>query len=180
MTRTVRHLIAVLLLTLAGVSAAACSSTDGSTPSPESHSHEPYTAPPGVLDADGPDAVMTRALSSIYSWEPVTDTSPTDALRRTSDQLTDAALRSAQTPGAGVRASAEWSAWCQAGDLVTARVTDPHTTIVSPTKAFGHATVIQTVLHVDGGATPYQRFTANVQLAHTPGGWKVSTYPSTQ
>jgi len=114
----------------------------------------------------------------MFSWEPVTDTSPTDALRRTSDQLTGAALRSAQST-TRVRTSAEWQAWRAAGDLLTARVDGTQVTPITSDKAMGRATVTQTVLHLDGGSTPYQRFTATAQLVRTGTGWKLATYPDT-
>lgn len=162
------------------VSAAACSSDDShhspAPSSPHSHSDEDYSGTPGLPDAGAPTGVLSTALTTMFSWEPVTDASPTDALRRTSDQLTGTALRSAQST-AQVRGTVEWAAWRDAGDLLTARVDDAHTVALSPDAVMGRATVTQTVLHLDGGSTPYQRFTTTTRLVRTAGGWKLATYP---
>jgi Mce-associated membrane protein len=116
----------------------------------------------------------------MFSWEPVTDDSPTDALRRATPHLTGEALKSAQTPDArGVHSSAEWAGWRASGDLITARVSDAQATVAGPGRAFGHATVTQTVLHLNGGSTPYRSFTVNAQLRQDEGVWKLATYPET-
>lgn len=180
MTRTAATTFAVAMLTvLALLGITACGSSDDEHTHADHHEHgEHYTSPPGIVDADAPSGALTRALSAIYSWEPVTDDSPTEALRRAAPHLTGDALRSAQAPDAsGVRTSAEWAGWRTSGDLITARVTDAQATLTSPGKAFGRANVTQTVLHVNGGSTPYRSFTVTAQLRQVEGTWKLATYP---
>lgn len=170
--------IAVILVVM--LVAVGCGSNEPeSTPTTgQAHNHdEDYTGTPGLPDADAPTGVLNTALSAIFSWEPTTDSSPTDALARSSNYLTGAAATSARDTTNTVRASAEWGAWRQAGDLITARVDNAQATVINPAKAVGRATVIQTVLHLDGGSTPYQRFTAAVELVRTADGWKLATYP---
>jgi Mce-associated membrane protein len=174
--------IALLMLYWAVLGLAACSSThDDEQPHPEHDHGEHYTSPPGVVDATAPAAALTRALSAIFSWEPVTDTSPTDALRRATPHLTGDALRSAQTPEArSVRTSPEWAGWRTSGDLITARVDSAQATITGPGEAFGRATISQSVLHLGGGSTPYRSFTVTAQLRQIEGNWKLATYPDAE
>lgn len=176
-SRSTTALAAVIaVMALLGIAACGSGGDDGHT---HDHEHgEHYTAPPGIVDAQAPSGALTRALSAIYSWEPVTDDSPTEALRRAAPHLTGDALRSAQAPDAsGVRTSAEWAGWRTSGDLITARVTDAQATLTSPGKAFGRATVTQTVLHLNGGSTPYSSFSVTAQLRQVEGTWKLATYP---
>lgn len=161
--------------------AAGCSSDDQTgTPPNTAHQHdEDYSGTPGLADAAAPTGVLNTALTTIFSWEPVTDTSPTDALQRSAPQLTGAAAASARDGNrAQIRTSVEWTAWHDAGDLITARVEGAQATLLNPDKAVGRATVTQTVLHLDGGSTPYQRFTAAAELVRTADGWKLATYPT--
>lgn len=177
MTRTSATTFAVAVLTvLALLGVTACGSgSDG--PPPAEHG-EHYTAPPGIVDTQAPSGALNRALPAIFSWEPVTDDSPTDALRRAIPHLTGEALKSAQTPAArGVRSSAEWAGWRASGDLITARVTDAQATIFRPGTAFGRAVITQTVLHLNGGSTPYRTFTVTAHLRQVQGTWKLATYP---
>ena len=46
-------------------------------------------------------------------------------------------------------------------------------------RAVGTAVVIQTVMHRDGGTTPYRTFSATAELRHEDGKWKLATYPTT-
>lgn len=179
MTRTPATTFAVAVLTvLALLGITACASSDDHRPHTDHEHGEHYTAPPGLVDAQAPSGALTRALAAIFSWEPVTDKSPTDALRRAAPHLTGDALASAQTPDArGVRTSTEWAGWRSSGDLITARVTDAQATLTSPGEAFGRANVAQTVLHLNGGSTPYRSFTVHAQLRQVEGTWKLATYP---
>ena len=179
MTRTPATTFAVAVLTvLALLGITACGSGDDHPPHTEHEHGEHYTAPPGLVDADAPSGALTKALAAIFSWEPVTDDSPTEALRRAAPHLTGDALRSAQAPNAsGVRTSAEWAGWRASGDLITARVDSAQATITSPGTAFGRATVTQTVLHLNGGSTPHRSFTVTAQLRQVEGTWKLATYP---
>lgn len=179
--RSPRALCALVAVTALLSGAAACSSggdDQHGAPPAHSHSDEDYHGTPGLPDAHGPTGVLTTALGQMFSWEPVTDAGPTDALIRTKPMLAGAALASANAPAhPQVRMSAEWASWRASSDLVTARVDSAQATTITPDKAMGRATVTQTVLHLDGGSTPYQRFTVTTQLVHTSGGWKLATYP---
>ena len=182
MTRTsnlATTLALALVLVMAALGIAACASDTKDHPAAEQHDHgEHYTAPPGLINAQEPAGALTTAAAAIFSWEPVTEDSPTDALRRATPHLTGEALKSAQTPDArGVRSSAEWAGWRTSGDLITARVTDAQATISRPGTAFGRATVTQTVLHLNGGSTPYRTFTVTAHLRQVQGTWKLATYP---
>lgn len=179
MTRTPATTFAVAVVTvLALLGITACGSGDDHPPHTDHEHGEHYTAPPGLVDADAPSGALTKALAAIFSWEPVTDDSPTEALRRAAPHLTGDALRSAQAPNASrVRTSAEWAGWRASGDLITARVDSAQATITSPGTAFGRATVTQTVLHLNGGSTPYRSFTVTAQLRQVEGNWKLATYP---
>lgn len=169
---------AILVVMLIAVGCGSDGQT-GSTPSTAHQHDEDYSGTPGLADAAAPTGVLTTALTTIFSWEPVTDTSPTDALGRSATQLTGAAAASARDGNrAQLRTSVEWTAWHDAGDLITARVEGAQATMLGPTKAIGRATVTQTVLHLDGGSTPYQRFTAAAELVRTADGWKLATYPT--
>ncbi|MBA4023914.1 MAG: hypothetical protein C0482_16265 [Gordonia sp.] len=154
-----------------------CTSTNEPSATGQDRPYEHYSAPPG-LPAGDPATVLTTALAATFSWEPVTDDSPTDALRRAVPHLTGDALKSAQTPDVrGVRSSAEWTGWRASGDLITARVTDAQATISRPGTAFGRAVITQTVLHLNGGSTPYRTFTVTAHLRQVQGTWKLATYP---
>lgn len=165
---------ATLIMVIAGCTSGG-SDDDGHHPDEHGPS-EHYSAPPG-LPAGDPATVLTTALAAIFSWEPVTDDSPTDALARAQDHLTGEALASARAPGRGVRASAQWQGWRTSGDLISARVENAQATITSPGRAIGQATVIQTILHRGGGATPYRHVTALVRMALVDGQWKLAAYP---
>lgn len=175
------RLLAVLAAAVALIMAiAGCTSTDNEPSATDhDHLHEHYSAPPGLPTGETA-TVLTTALSAMFSWEPVTDDSPTDALRRATPHLTGEALKSAQSPDArGVRSSAQWAGWRASGDLITARVSDAQATTTGPGKAFGRATVTQTVLHLNGGSTPYRSFTVTARLRQDADVWKLATYPET-
>lgn len=170
--------LAVAVALLVAIAGCTGNAADDGHQADEHGPHEHYSAPPG-LPAGDPATVLTTALAAIFSWEPVTDDSPTDALARAQAHLTGDALTSAREPGRGVRASAQWQGWRTSGDLISARVTDAQATITSPGKAFGRARVIQTVLHLSGGSTPYRTFTVTAQLRLVHGTWKLANYPDT-
>lgn len=181
--RSRRLMLAVtaLLAALSLAAVAGCGHDDNPAASPSSGDvDEYYAGPPGPADAAEPSGVLRQVLGVIFSWEPVTDSSPTDALRRAAPQLSGEALRSATAPPAtGVRQSPEWGAWRTASDLIVARVDDARATLITADRALGHATITQTVLGVNGSSTVYQRFSATTQLTRVRGQWTVSTYPQT-
>jgi Mce-associated membrane protein len=171
---------ALVLLYWAVLGQAACSSNSNDDEHHRpNHDHvEHYSTPPGLPTAGAPEGALTSVLSTMFSWEPVTDVSPTDAWRRAAPRLTGHALASAHSPdAAAVRPSAEWGRWRSSGDLITARVQNPQATITGPGTAFGRATITQTVLHQGGGSTPYRSFTVTAQLRQVEGIWKLATYP---
>lgn len=174
---TVLATAVALIMAIAGCTSTSTDSEPSATD--HDHLHEHYSAPPGLPTGETATA-LTTALSAMFSWEPVTDDSPTDALRRATPHLTGEALKSAQAPAVrGVRSSAEWAGWRASGDLITARVSDAQAAITGPGKAFGRASVTQTVLHLNGGSTPYRSFTVTVQLRQDKDVWKLAAYPET-
>ena len=173
MNRRIRRAATALAVVLTLATAAACSESDPPT------AHDDYgTVTPGVPDAGSVDQVFTQALSTIYSWQPTSDRSPTDALIRAKGFLTGDALRAAESDGV-VRPSAEWGAWARSGDVVTVAIANAHTIDRVGGAATGSAVVTQTVLHRDGSTTPYATFTVTAEL-RDQGGWKLATYPTRQ
>ena len=173
MTRQIHRAATSLVIALALATAAACGDSDAPA------AHDDYgTVTPGVPAAGSAEQVFTQALSTIYSWQPSTDRSPTDALLRAKSLLTGDALRAAEATGA-VRPSAQWGAWARSGDVVTVAVSAARTIARTDTTATGTAVLTQTVLHQDGSATPLATFTVTADL-RDDGGWKLATYPTQQ
>lgn len=171
-----RHLLAVFAIVLIAA-LAGCSGTDTTDPAHGHDDHgEHYSSPPGLPDRAEPIGVFTTTVTTMFSWQPATDTSPTDALRRTRATLTGQALASADSP-ATVRPSAQWGAWKHSLDVITARVDNASAVLISPQKASAHGTVTQTVLGIDATVTSYRKFTVTAELVHIDGHWKVATYP---
>lgn len=169
-----------LLAAVAVIAVAGCGRDDTPAAPSSGDIDEHYQHTPGPADAAEPSGVLREVLGVIFSWEPVTDSSPTDALRRAAPQLSGDALRSATAPPAtGVRQSPEWGAWRSASDLIVARVDNARATLITADRALGQATITQTVLGVNGSSTLYQRLSATTQLTRVRGQWTVSTYPQT-
>ncbi|MAU83111.1 MAG: hypothetical protein CME34_14845 [Gordonia sp.] len=170
------HLLVVLAIVLIAA-LAGCSGSDDTTEPAHDHDHgEHYSSPPGLPDRAEPIGVFTTTVTTMFSWQPATDTSPTDALRRTRATLTGQALDSANS-SATVRPSAQWGAWKQSLDVVTARVEGASAVVISPDKASARGTVIQTVLGIDATVTSFRKFTVTADLVRVDGQWKVATYP---
>ncbi|MFT4398107.1 hypothetical protein ACLTEW_24590 [Gordonia lacunae] len=171
-----RHLLVVLAIVLIAA-LAGCSGSDDTTEPAHDHDHgEHYSSPPGLPDRAEPIGVFTTTVTTMFSWQPATDTSPTDALRRTRATLTGQALDSANS-SATVRPSAQWGAWKQSLDVITARVEGASAVLISPDKASARGTVIQTVLGIDATVTSFGKFTVTADLVRVDGQWKVATYP---
>lgn len=172
------HLLVVLAIVLIAALAGCSGSSDDTTePTPGHDDHgEHYSTPPGLPDRAEPIGVFTTTVTTMFSWQPATDTSPTDALRRTRATLTGQALASADST-ATVRPSAQWGAWKQSLDVVTARVDNASAVLISPQKASARGTVTQTVLGIDATVTSYRKFTVTADLVRVDGHWKVATYP---
>ena len=170
------HLLVVLAIVLIAA-LAGCSGSDDTAEPAHDHDHgEHYSSPPGLPDRAEPIGVFTTTVTTMFSWQPATDTSPTDALRRTRATLTGRALASADSP-ATVRPSAQWGAWKHSLDVITARVEGAAAVLISPQKASAHGTVIQTVLGIDATVTSFRKFTVTADLVRVDGQWKVATYP---
>jgi Mce-associated membrane protein len=170
------HLVAVLAIVLIAA-LAGCSGSDDTAEPAHDHDHgEHYSTPPGLPDRAEPIGVFTTTVTTMFSWQPATDTSPTDALRRTRATLTGQALASADS-SATVRPSAQWGAWKQSLDVITARVDNASAVLISPDKASARGTVIQTVLGIDATVTSFRKFTVTADLVRVDGQWKVATYP---
>ena len=172
-----RHLLVVLAIVLIAALAGCFGSDDTAEPAHGHDDHgEHYSSPPGLPDRDEPIGVFTTTVTTMFSWQPAIDTSPTDALRRTRATLTGQALDSADS-SATVRPSAQWGAWKQSLDVITARVEGASAVLISPDKASARGTVIQTVLGIDATVTSYRKFTVTAELVRIDGQWKVATYP---
>ncbi|QHD88468.1 hypothetical protein GR168_23605 (plasmid) [Gordonia sp. JH63] len=170
------HLLVVFAIVLIAA-LAGCSGSDDTTEPAHDHDHgEHYSSPPGLPERAEPIGVFTTTVTTMFSWQPATDTSPTDALRRTRATLTGQALDSANSP-ATVRPSAQWGAWKQSLDVITARVDNASAVLISPDKASARGTVIQTVLGIDATVTSFRKFTVTADLVRVDGQWKVATYP---
>ena len=170
------HLVAVIAIMLIAA-LAGCSGSDDTTEPTHNHDHgEHYSSPPGLPDRAEPVRVFTTTVTTMFSWQPATDTSPTDALRRTRATLTGQALAAADSP-ATVRPSAQWGAWKQSLDVITARVDNASAVLISAEKASAQGTVTQTVLGVDATVTPLRTFTVTAELVRVDDHWKVATYP---
>ena len=161
---------------MVAVAAIACGTSN--TDTVPRHDDDYGTVVPGVPDRGSAESILTQTLSTIYSWQPGSDRSPTDALIRAKQFLTGAALSAAEVTST-VRASAEWGAWDRSGDVITAVVTRAQAIPRANGEAIGTAVVMQTVMHRDGGTTPYRTFTATTELRQEDGNWKLATYPTT-
>ena len=175
-TRTTRFAAALALF--AGILAACATDPDQPTSPTPSHSEHYNSGEPGPVAATSPVGVFTSAVTTIFSWQPATDASPTDALRRARAELTGEALASANSE-ATVRPSAQWQGWASAQDVVLARVDKVTAVTVTADRAVGRGTVVQTMLGVDGAITPYRTFDATADLIRVDGTWKLATYPRT-
>ncbi|MBF6302441.1 hypothetical protein IU459_33610 [Nocardia amamiensis] len=131
---------------------------------------------PQPATASAPEAAE-QALAAMFTWQPVTDTSPGAALPRARSWLAGDLARAADSPPApGVRELPEWAVWRRSGDIVTAHADAEiandcdwqHCTIV--------ATVTQTVLHRDGTSTPYRDMRIHARTQHNTEGWRVTGY----
>ncbi len=106
------HLLVVLAIVLIAA-LAGCSGSDDTTEPAHDHDHgEHYSSPPGLPERAEPIGVFTTTVTTMFSWQPATDTSPTDALRRTRATLTGQALDSANS-SATVRPSCNSRGRCE-------------------------------------------------------------------
>lgn len=173
--------LAALVVVLAGCSDS--SGPDEPTPGPSAghdHGHELPGAPDPATA--GPDVVAAHALSMMFTWQPVTDPSSGEALRRAAPWLGGdlAAAASSTQPAALERPDPRWAAWRRNGDVVTAtadvdagHIPDTRTTAVRL------VTVRQRTLHADGDTTPLSPMRIDATLSHTDSGWRLTAFTVT-
>ncbi|MFZ2512748.1 MAG: hypothetical protein WAW85_16840 [Gordonia sp. (in: high G+C Gram-positive bacteria)] len=168
-----RTLLAVLALLAIGLSAACGSPDEGLS------GHDDHTGVPGP-ETVTPEQVSERWLSTVYSWRPVTDSSPTDALVRGRD-LATGVLAEPNPPRVSLANPAwpQWDSWRAGKDIITARVSAVSTQPIGSHTAQVSALVEQTVLHTDGESTPLQTLEVTVTVLQLESGlWRVSDYRS--
>ncbi|MCD7053112.1 hypothetical protein LRS58_20560 [Rhodococcus sp. BH2-1] len=150
---------------------------DDTTPGAGTDAHVHITEAPAEAE---PAEVAERALSTIFSWQPVSDASPGAALTRAEPWLTGTLAESAAAPtDPNVRPLPQWGGWKSSGDVVTATTSAQPPTVATDTKVILPVTVTQTVLHADGSSTPYSKNTIRTVVVATPDGWKVTEFTLT-
>ncbi|MEV0773643.1 hypothetical protein [Nocardia salmonicida] len=155
-----------------------CGDTESSDhPHPPGDAHVHIEGPtPENADAG---TAATMALTAMFSWQPMSDASTGAGLARAKPWLTGTLASSADAPPAtGIRPLAEWAAWRASFDIVTANVTvdqiDGDGDVDQ--QALVRATVIQTVQHTDGSATPYRVMHVAAAMDRTNNGWRLASY----
>ncbi|WP_331723003.1 hypothetical protein [Nocardia sp. NBC_00511] len=150
----------------------------GPNPSPPVPGSDSAFAPGGAA-ADTAQSAAETALTAVFTWQPVTDTSSADGLERAKPWLTGELLAAADTRGDTERAIPQWASWRAARDVVTA---SPATTAVhaaSGRSAQVEVQVHQTVLHPDGSATTYRQMDITATTAMTAVGWRLAGFTIT-
>lgn len=164
--RTLAALALTIMVVLAG-----CSSPD---PDPGNGADD-HTGTPGPQNSVLAD-VVTSWLTAVYSWQPGSDRSPTDALIR-ARQWATGTLADPDPPRVSTRPDPQWQAWRSSGDVVTATIDDLDVIKQSPITATASARVSQIALHTDGDSTPLPKLTVTVSLKQLESGdWKVTDY----
>jgi hypothetical protein len=132
----------------------------------------------GTPETASPETVAGRALSAMFSWQPVIDPSPGAAMGRALPWLGgDLATEASMPPAEGIRPLPSWQLWKQSGDVISASATvEPEPVHSTPEKQTWRVQVRQTVLHADGSSTPYSHQTMSADLEHTDSGWRLVSY----
>lgn len=132
----------------------------------------------GTPETASPETVAGRALSAMFSWQPVIDPSPGAAMGRALPWLGgDLAKEASMPPAEGIRPLPSWQLWKQSGDVISASATvEPEPVHSTPEKQTWRVQVRQTVLHADGSSTPYSHQTMSADLEHTDSGWRLVSY----
>lgn len=166
-----RRMLALAAVSLAAVMVlAGCSSSEPEKPGRDNHSGTPGPQNTGISE------VTTSWLSAVYSWQPVTDRSPTDALIR-ARQWATGTLADPNPPRVRTRANPEWQAWATSGDVITATIDQLEVIKLTPVTATASARVSQVALHEDGDSTPLPKLKVTVSLKQLESGhWKVADY----
>lgn len=111
-------------------------------------------------------------FSSLLSWNPSYEQSPSDAMRNTEGRLTGSL---AEAAGDTQPTPKLWDAWKRSGDRVvaTVNVTDKD---IKGSSATVNVHWKQDVLHPGGEHTPYASGTATLALEKVEGVWKLADY----
>ncbi|WP_020109777.1 hypothetical protein [Nocardia sp. 348MFTsu5.1] len=143
------------------------------------HDHNPElpdVADPATAD---PSIVAAQALSLMFTWQPVTDPSSGEAVRRAAPWLGGdlAAAASSILTATPERTDPRWESWRRSGDVVTATadVDSGHIPDTTDT-AVRLVTVRQKVLHADGDTTPLAPMRMEATLTRTNDGWRLTDY----
>lgn len=133
-------------------------------------------APGDVSDRTKPgDDVIVKALDTIFTWHPGTDTSTIDAYRRAAPLLTQS-LSDKSSAGSDVRPSAQWQDWARRKVSVNATtfiVAGEHPAD-TPDRIERTAVVTQTVVDPGAGSRTLTPLNAFVVAVRTAVGWRVS------
>lgn len=133
-----------------------------------------------ITDPLAPDnatitAATEQAFRAMFTWQPVSDNSPGDAVLRARPWL-GGELADTSGRDTNVRLPADWQAWRQSGDLITATAAVTDEVSTTGTTAVRSVRVVQNVMRPTGETVPYAAFTARAELTRTDGGWRVTAY----
>lgn len=145
------------------------------TSSDHGSDHDHAIADPLAPDSADIDATAEQALRTMFTWQPVSDTSPGDAVLRAQPWL-GGQLAGASGRDTSVRPPPDWQAWKRSGDLVSATAAVIDSLSTSDTTAVRTVEVTQNVLRPTGDTARYATFTARAELARTENGWRVTGY----
>ncbi len=172
---------ATLAVMLAGCSTGDPGSSPAHAPSAGSDHGHAVSGPPDPATAD-PTVVAAQALSMMFTWQPVTDPSSGEAVRRAAPWLGGdlAAAASSTLTATPERPDPSWESWRRSGDVVTATadVDDGHIPDTTST-AQRLITVRQKTLHADGDTTPLTPMRVQATLTRTDHGWRLTDYTVT-
>lgn len=121
------------------------------------------------------DAATEQAFRTMFTWQPVSDSSPGDAVLRAQPWL-GGKLAAASGRDTDVRPPSDWQAWKRSGDLVSATAAVTDTISTTGTRAVRHVAVVQSVMRPTGDTTAYATFTVRAELSHANNGWRVTTF----
>lgn len=171
--------LGVVLGVAAAVLLAGCGSDTSAPPSGTDAHIRIDPVDPQALTAEG---VAQAAMNAILSWQPATDTSKSDALRRAQPWIGVPLAKKVGTPEptpAGLRPDAQWEAWKRSGDTLTAACRIPGDTPAHPDGM--HTVVVdvscrQTVLHTSGDSTRLTPQRWRTTITATADGWRLTDY----
>ncbi|MGW4242941.1 hypothetical protein [Nocardia sp. NPDC004722] len=137
-----------------------------------------FLGPGGPTPAGaGAQTAAEQALTAVFTWQPVTDTSTGEGLERAKPWLTGQLLAAADTPDdSGGREIPRWASWREAADVITATAQASELTTQPDGTALVQIELTQTLLHRDGSSTRYRRMNIAATTALTPAGWRLSAF----